>query len=854
MASRRQSSRDYAAESRPQLLAAQLNNPPLPHQSQPHYYGLPDPDIGLPTTSRLGVKPGERGYYCGFDTIQTTVASTAQNLVLVGSEGALDIYKSERAELSRVGHLEGLRGAVIEAKFLTWPSRQDPFAVLRPLVALAIHGPINSPDLTDDVLEDKSEIASDQTPVDYQTSIEVYSLASKSLVATLYTSPKVRVSESLIHPQFVPPPPIGDLRIEVSSRFVTVASGTSGEIYVFTPTLDASSSKRSVPPFRCLGKFWTSIERCFPRDKSSTGAGEVAISSASLEKRVPVYSLSGRWLVTVPPTSSAQSSIQGSPLLAAANDRPPGLNHFTAPGPPLVDCLVESPDQESILNRMTRVATQEMIKGAQWVGTQGLQAWRNYWAKPSQAPELGAQYPAPDAWFPPTHADSLEAQDDGSGPTLVSVIDLDRLLGCGLSAKALEPLGTFEAPGGCSCVSLSPSGLHLLTVSHRGETQRVWDLMRLRPGQLGAADATRASKPIVRQVAKFQRLTNAHVVEVVWSEPKGDKLAIVTHRGTVHLFEVPPLAFQWPPRAAVQKRLADETKRLGSETGAPAPQPGFIPAKISSFNDTVRKQASGLSTLTSNLNIAHGRGRKAVASGVTKSFGAAAEGLGQLIHLGDNKLRLEPGSSPNVSSGCVRFLTGSSRGYVGLLSGGTLRVHAMPQLDRKKSPGKSAASKDIEFPLPHVKDEHIAPAARQLLKLEEGNAAATSLSGFWHLSKSRDSPDDDDEPQNAQPLSFAEIETSSPFQPFQADRRVTLSTFTDDRSASGQGRWAFGAPIPSTVVHAAGISSARAEDDEALRNEDLLSADHGVYGVDEDGFEVLDADSFLSQERHQQLI
>ncbi|KAB8648476.1 hypothetical protein FH972_026132 [Carpinus fangiana] len=859
--SRRQSTRDVSGDFRHSHLAAQLHNPPLPHQAQPHYFGLPDVNVVPGLQGKSGIKPGERGYYCGFDKFHPRGAHSAINVVLVGSEGALDVYRSERAELNRVGHLDGLRGAVVGAKLLTWPSRNDPFAAVRPLIALTIHGPVleSTADATD-LGDDSDGITSPKSGplqpepefVDYQTSVEVYSLSTRTHLTTVYKSESVRTFELPLGPHFVPPSPVGDLKVDASSRFLTVASGSSGEIFVFSPLESKLSGRKTPVSFSCIGKYWTSIERYSLRERPATGGSEEYASPSTLENKSPVYSLSGRWLAIVPPTAHSPGAINGTPILAPGSDKPPGLNTFTAPGPPPIDCIIDSPDQASMLNRMARAATQEMLKGAQWVGTQGMQAWRNYWAKPGQADEAIGQPGPSDNWGPTAHGDPGDHQDERNRPALVSIIDLNRLSGAYHGVKSLEPMATFEAPEGCSCVSLSPSGLHLLSVSHRGDIQRVWDLMRLRPTRTGDLESSRAgkvAKPLVRQVAKFQRLTNAHVVDVVWSDPKGDKLAIITHRGTVHLFEMPLLAFQWPPRVPVSRPAPTTAKRPGSNSQAA--DVGFLPSTISTINDTVRKQASGLSALTSNLNITQGRGRKAVASGVSKSIGAAAEGLGQLRHLGDNKLRLGPSSIAVVSPGCVRFLTGSARGYVGVLSGGALRSHAMPRLDRTKSPGKYAASKDLEFSLPVITDERVAPAAQRFVLGNTDSTPQIPVSGFWNLETHKAEDETDTPPP---PLSFAEIETTNPFQPFHTDRRVTLSTYIDDNDAFGRGKWTFGSDITTATIQVGGKAPGLAAHYEGnTQDDDLLSAEQLALGVDEDGFEVLDA-PILDDGREQHLI
>ena len=98
-------------------------NPPLPHQPQAHYYGLPNIDFGLNNGPTDGIQPGEGGYFCGFDTLSMAgdeAARSSENVLLVGSQGGLDVFRVEKSKMDIVGRLEGLRGGVIGAKILPW--------------------------------------------------------------------------------------------------------------------------------------------------------------------------------------------------------------------------------------------------------------------------------------------------------------------------------------------------------------------------------------------------------------------------------------------------------------------------------------------------------------------------------------------------------------------------------------------------------------------------------------------------------------------------------------------------------------------------------------------------------------
>ena len=76
-------------------------------------------DLGFNAGPQSGISAGERGYACTLDTLATCgdrPSMLAENLVLVGSEGALDVYKIGLDGSAKIGTLQGLRGAVIGAK------------------------------------------------------------------------------------------------------------------------------------------------------------------------------------------------------------------------------------------------------------------------------------------------------------------------------------------------------------------------------------------------------------------------------------------------------------------------------------------------------------------------------------------------------------------------------------------------------------------------------------------------------------------------------------------------------------------------------------------------------------------
>ncbi|KAI7522254.1 hypothetical protein KC317_g21931, partial [Hortaea werneckii] len=155
-------------------------DPPPPHMPQPHFFGAPDIGLNLGQQKPEQGKPaGADGYCCRFDTFADAgdVASgrKAQDALLVGSECGLEAYRVLPDKLEVVGRLEGLRGAVIDAKVLPQLEIYDVMPMQRPLVAMIVHG-VMSDDRRDSGNED--EDIQEQRDV-YQTTVEVYSLQTQ---------------------------------------------------------------------------------------------------------------------------------------------------------------------------------------------------------------------------------------------------------------------------------------------------------------------------------------------------------------------------------------------------------------------------------------------------------------------------------------------------------------------------------------------------------------------------------------------------------------------------------------------------------------------------------------------------
>lgn len=688
-----------------------------------------------------------------------------ENVLLVGSEGALDVYRVGSDGSAKIGTLQGLRGAVIDARILPWTFREDMYSRERPLVGLVVHGPmlseakykdtdamdaLSSAVYTDDgrspsPAPQATAPSNTNEITHYQTTVEIYSLRSGRHVASLLQCPPVPLVVPVTNPVFEPPSPVGELSLDAKGKFITVASGSTGEIFVFSCYHNVSQDERSGDGFRLVGKFWTVLQyRDNQINSPLTNNGERRSTGGSQESQgIPIASLSHRWLAVVPPGTSSIYSLNATVLLMDPDRSPPGFNTHAAPPQPSITCAVDAPDGNGFLNWVAREVTQEVIKGAKWVGEQGVQAWKTYWNKGSQqsgsnvtgdgtlVEQQQQQQQQKQYNFPPTHGNFTGQTALSAGqPTLIAIYDLQRLLDAeeSRSKNANTPIATFPVPLGCSFLSFSPHGLWLMTVSKKGDCQFVWDLMRMRHGRSRTMPSTAPvspggkanslgsvspksqlsvqSGPHVRQVALFTRMTVARVVDISWSAPKGNLFSILTEKGTIHIFEIPQSAFQWPPprpsrKVATSSATSSEAAGTEKRTGInPAATFGAVTSAVQAINGSTRPLINkamrlrsssggssgsggsggsgsgsglpGLSSLTSIVPAAGAaRNSKAVVTaGLSKSFGVASDSVNSIRHAGDNKLHLSVGTG-GARPGRVRWQNGRGHNSIAVVMVGS---------------------------------------------------------------------------------------------------------------------------------------------------------------------------------------
>lgn len=832
-----------------------------PHMPQRHFSRLADFDFSRPVHTDKFLQAGSRGYYCGFDTWQTPkgISSTGtSSVVVVGFEGGLEVHKVNRQKTEVLGRLEGLQGGVIDAKILPWTARDDPLEHLRPLVACVIHGP---------VLEREPEQPSSSPSIqEYHTFVEVYSMRTWQRVSRLFQTRPEKTHQSVATKGFIPPPPIGNLSIVAEGRFVLVTSGVSGEIFVFAIRGKQSSGEQQ--PFCCLAKYWSSLQTrvSSPEDRNTVMNNDPTTARSKSAKRA-VYALSDRWLAIKPPLiSSAQTTLKGSTSSVTHVDSVSIASH-ASPAPPLLNCEVDAPFNESLISRVAKTTTREIYKGAQ----QGFQALKTYINRPANPNGDPAYYGSPQSpqteqnAFPPTHAQTNEPQASPIEPALVSIIDLERLLERGeRDGKGSQASShTFHLNDGCSFLSFSPNGLSLLATNHVGDESRVWDLTRINDGRAAVADPSCLGT--VRLTSRFHRLSPSVVTDVFWTV-RGDRIAIVTDKGTVHLYSLQSLEFK--TTAMLPSNLPSPGSSPREEVQAPAG--GFMSnmrAGWQSIHGLATRPRNGSNGIVSTLGnasmAARYAGGRVVRQGLSKGLGMAAEGAHHIRHAEDNKIRLHP-AQHSVSPKCVQWQHGKDRDMIATLCNGVLTLLAVKNVSHTQH-RKTVISPAVEKtplwtqPLPTMSSDVLPPSVLGLLEPDgpHGGCAREGPHGFcvWDVPPAQKLAE-----RRASSVSLGkrklriphqDKDTNPSYMPYHRLPAVNLFTVSQTRTQTDEtdDAWVFGLPLaPSrrvsspqddaTETHNEGITEEDMEGfvgqmDETLRGQGFAKSGHELESQEE---------------------
>ncbi|CAL3964789.1 hypothetical protein PZA11_002285 [Diplocarpon coronariae] len=795
-------------------------HPPLPHQVQAHFYGAPDANL-IMSPPTPGLTPGENGFHSGFDSLPTTnhASKLAEDVIVNGYEGGVNIYTVSKRGLSKISGIEGLRGGVFNAKILPWTGNGGS-AHLFPLIAVVVHGPVlafdNSSTSTGDTPPSEGLPATqngsvrgspkihgrqldESEPIGYyQTTVEVYSLSMKAHVATLLSLPKTALTIPTTSPSFRAPLPVGSLTIRAESGNIVVGSGVTGETWLFCQ----GDVENPLEKFRCIGKVWATVQNGVIADAGGLSATDEWHTSEqpSVRKqyKASTLSMNGRWLAYCPSAPSSQISLRATVPGSLAAAKVPGLSSHAPPNLPGVNCTVDSPGGESVVKQIVQLGTQKFIEAGNYLTQQGLSAWNNYRSKPFQNQSATVSYQTHANFahqFPPTHGLQAPAPLVTKDPGLISILDLEILSQHASSTgSSPHPLATFRVPHGCSFLSFAPNGLALFTASNKGDIQFVWDLMRIQFAKSsflkGTSQGTGSQGPHVRQIAQFSRMTIARIVDVVWTSPHGERAAMVTEPGTIHVLDLPASAFSWPPpRRRVQSPKSDES--AADANGPALTATGVATSAVNSFwtaarplvSSRPRRSSMGISARTVTAQAGHGT--QAFAAGISRSVGAATGKMNEMRKSANTKLHL-PKSHSAPSRACVLLLNSKRNDSVVVLGGGVVRFYTIKNRRADRPADKQKASrgaKFVEFRLPSLPDFNSAPELTRdfnqvgVLELTERDVDESR----W---KARQSPPPTAKVHGTESsIPQAEIESNAPYQPFHTDKRVSLHVYADKEIA-----------------------------------------------------------------------
>ncbi|KAK3116021.1 hypothetical protein LTR53_004081, partial [Teratosphaeriaceae sp. CCFEE 6253] len=659
---------------------------------------------------------------------------------------------------------------------------------LRPLVAVLVHGPIEREDGGGD---NRSKASL------YQTTVEVYSLQTQKHVDTLYRSTTARMEEPVVGHLSLPPKPVGELSLDAAGKFITLSSGKSGEVFVFTSNVQAGDEALS---FRCIAKYWTSLQtrQEAPRPPSANGN---TTSESDLVSRIPLTSLSARWLAVVPPYTSPGSSVQGSPKLAEGIPQAYGIGTHAAPLQPPLTCEVAGIDVEGTLSWLSRKAAQGLVTASQRGYEMSVQGWKEL-THPSP-PSSHAKSNSESNIFPPTNAPADDPRRLAKEPALVSIVDLQKLLVAEeqKAKQAPPPLATFALVEGCNFVSFSSDGLRLLTSNRKGEASSLWDLGHVAHGSLAPSsddEGAAESVPHVKLLHRIARSSPSVIVDSAWSRD-GDWVALLTAHGTVHLHEVPLTASRKRRRRPTLSAAAAPDKAEASVSlshGISPPSNGFL-GGLRSWSQQLSTQVHtakttyGLPTTFAGFRetaaAARTAGQRAVSRGLAQGFTAAKGGVGDMWHAEDNKIRLKSLPEGAARRGGMRWVQKQGGASLALVVGGAAQIYPVQRVVRRKGDAVVSGLKRDKYAknlvLPRISTARDGGAGgKASLCAKEG------VHGFWSLRAATTGTEGGLGGRvvaaKAAGTHTNEVETNPAYCPFHVDPRVGIYAFEESAYAS----------------------------------------------------------------------
>ena len=185
-----------------------------------------------------------------------------------------------------------------------------------------------------------------------------------------------------------------------------------------------------------------------------------------------------------------------------------------------------------------------------------------------------------------------------------------------------------------------------------------------------------------------------------------------------------------------------------------------------------------------------GHGTQALASGISRSVGAATGKMNEMRKSSSHKLHL-PRSSVIPSRACVRLVTGKRNDSIMVVGGGLVGLYTVKSRRADRPADKQKASRDaeyVEYRLPTLPDLKMAPEPFRDYRDFDLDAAEEEESK-WRLKKPQAGTTAFRGVESSIP--YAEIESNAPYQPFHTDSRVGIHIYTHKQ-----------APLPSPSVSA----------------------------------------------------
>jgi WD40 repeat protein len=453
------------------------------------------------------------------------------------------------------------------------------------------------------------------------------------------------------------------------------------------------------------------------------------------------------------------------------------------------------------MNRVSREVTQRAIVAGSVIKDRGMKVWETYWNSGTNQPGNRASYPqggpVPVSHLPPTHGYNGPLNE--SHDAQVAIFDLERFIDAeeaqnkhGKSKNALSPIASFDLASGCSYLSFAPAGLHLLTISRKGDVQNVWSLMRIKDQRAGLTFGIN-TRPVVRNIFKATRMTITKVIDVVWFEPHGHRFALLSENGTVHIHDIPASRFKWPPSRLTSK--TKPTQRSQSEE-AQSRKSGYSGMAFSAVTgasqwaQSVRQRSLsgqiGFGSLAlTPANFSKKAGRNLIKHGTN----VIVRGATDIYHVKDNKLSLQS-TLDVLKSRSIRLLTGRGlHGYLGVVAAGTVYLYQIKTVISSRSsngPTKYHAKiskKAMNFSLGSIPSDQFAPAVVSIIEKRNGIPSSlsddTTVHGHWLLRAPQPSLQRAQRVQREDWRNMVEFTTNPAHIAFHQDGRVSLFAFPE---------------------------------------------------------------------------